>query len=429
MEIRPLPADQSGIGMLESFVGRGFAAALQDGLRRSVSPYVPALHSGTGRRFEPLERRGLTQQDVCKEDLPHGVLLPHEAGAILRLFEHRLHSALEFDRELALDTFAVRAALIACAQRILEDAGVKVAGAAAEPAPHDPDSTAPTPELTSAAGSLLTECVLLHLLADTHSTQAVTRAIALIQPIGRAVRRLSAAPSVPAGSDGDLWHERRRLAREMHDGLDTNLSVALRRLELRAEHDDDPDGHLAAAGSCLRAALGHARDLVTGLREETAVPPLGEAVESFTAQAAPDSVRVTFSATGAERLVPDASRRQLFLAVRECLRNSFEHAGADEITVTSRVTRRWTHVRVKDNGTGFDAGGIGSLMRDGNGLRCMSDRIAEIGGRITVDSVPGEGTSIDIHLPLHLRPRIRQASHVTGHDDRTSCRSAPGSGC
>ncbi|MFE2558240.1 sensor histidine kinase [Streptomyces sp. NPDC059352] len=388
--------------MLESFVGRGFAAALQDGLSRSVSPYAPAPRSGSGRRFGPLER--CTQQHVDEAESPHGVLLPHEAGAILRLFEHRLHSALEFDRELELDTFAVRAALTACAHRILDDLAVKVDGAAAEPAPHGPELAALTPELTSAAGSLLTECALLHVLADTHSTQAVARAIALIQPIGRAIRRQSAARPVPADAHRDLWHERRRLAREMHDGLGTNLSVALRRLELRAEHDEDPDGHLAAAGTCLRSALGHARDLVTGLREETVVPPLREAVESFAAQAAPDSVRVTFSATGAERLVPDSSRHQIFLAVRESLRNCFEHAAADRITVTSRVTRLWTHVRVKDNGIGFDADRIVLDTHDGNGLRCMSDRIAAIGGRITVDSKPGEGTSVDIHLPLRVRP-------------------------
>ncbi|MBT2488583.1 hypothetical protein J7E96_08605 [Streptomyces sp. ISL-96] len=89
-------------------------------------------------------------------------------------------------------------------------------------------------------------------------------------------------------------------------------------------------------------------------------------------------------------------------AVRECLRNCFEHAAAGRITVTSRVTRRWAHVRVKDNGIGLN-------MHEGNGLRCVSERIAEIGGRITVDSVPGEGSSIDVHLPLHVRPRMRDA--------------------
>ncbi|MFD2010999.1 sensor histidine kinase [Streptomyces narbonensis] len=390
--------------MLESFVGQGFAAALQDGLSRSVSPYASAPRSGSGRRFGPLERHDRTQQHSDSAELPQGVLLPHEAGAILRLFEQRLHSALQSDRELELDTLAVRAALTACAHRILDDAGVETDGAAAEPAPHSPALPALTPELTAAAGSLLTECALLHVMAGTHSTQAVARAISLIQPIGRAVRRQSIARPVTADAHRDLWHERRRLAREIHDGLGTNLSVALRRLELRAEHDEDPDGHLAAAGTCLRSALGHARDLVTGLREETVVPPLREAVESFAAQAAPDSVSVTFSATGAERQVPDSSRHQIFLAVRECLRNCFEHAAADRVTVTSRVTRRWAHVRVKDDGVGFDACGTGPDARDGNGLRCMADRIAEIGGRVTIDSRPGEGTSVDIHLPLQARP-------------------------
>ncbi|MDX3646002.1 sensor histidine kinase, partial [Streptomyces sp. MB09-02B] len=132
----------------------------------------------------------------------------------------------------------------------------------------------------------------------------------------------------------------------------------------------------------------------------------------------PGPVRVVFSATGAERTVPDSSRHELFLAVRECLRNCFQHAGADQITVTSRVTRRWTHVRVKDNGTGFDAGGTGPAVHDGNGLRCVAERIAAIGGRVTIDSAPGEGTSIDIHLPLHGRPRTGRAAPASGHGER-----------
>ncbi|MBT2488582.1 hypothetical protein J7E96_08600 [Streptomyces sp. ISL-96] len=105
-------------------------------------------------------------QHADEEEWPHGVL-PHGAGAILRLFEHRLHPALEFDRELELDTFAVRTALGACARRILDDGGVKAGGAAAEPAPHGPGLPALSPELTSATGSLLIECALLHVLAGT----------------------------------------------------------------------------------------------------------------------------------------------------------------------------------------------------------------------------------------------------------------------
>lgn len=402
MDIRPLPAGHSGLGVLQALVGSGFAAALQDGLSRSVPPYAPAPTARSGLRFTAPARGTRPARGADDAGVPETALLPREAQAILRRFEERLHAALDLDHELELDTLAVRATLTLYARTVLADAQDIAAG---RPAAAPRAVPALTPALTSTAGALLTECALLHFMASAHSGNsgsALPRATALMKPLGQALRRHLAATTGPADTDDDMWRDRRRLARDLHDELGTHMALALHRIGLQAARDTDAAGHLAAASVSLRSALRHVGSLVAGLREETAVPALGPAVEAFAAQGAPETVRVTFSGTGDEYLLPDARRRELFLAVRECLRNSFEHAAATEVSVTSRVTRRWCYVRVADNGVGFDPEAAG---REGShGLHCLRERIEEMGGRVTVGSAPGEGTQIALHVPLPVRP-------------------------
>ncbi|MDR3080899.1 MAG: histidine kinase [Streptomyces sp.] len=405
MDVHPLPAGQSGVGLLEAFAGQGFAAALQDGLSRAAAPYASTPH-GTGRRFTVRQHPSPAPRTADPEPAKDGVLLPAEAGAVLRRFEERLHLVTGADASPDIEAAATRTALTAYARRILADARAIADGTAVPPTSLGPGLPTLAPALTTAAGTLLTECAVQHALPGARQGASAGHVSALVRALGEAIRRQSSASSDTGDAHDALWRERRRLAQEMHDELGTHLSVALHHLALQARQDKgaaaDPAGHLAVAATGVRSALGHARDLITGLRNETAVPPLREAVDAFTALAAPDGVRVTFSATGDESLVPELWRRELFLAVRECLRNAFAHAQAHEITVTNRVTRRWVHVRVSDDGVGFDAS-PGSAAPPGHGLGCAADRVQGLGGRFGVLSAPGEGTRIDMHVPLRVQ--------------------------
>ncbi|MFE5580148.1 sensor histidine kinase [Kitasatospora sp. NPDC056531] len=414
MDLHPLPVGQPGVGLLEAFVGHGFAAALQDGLSRRATPYrAPGRSGGAGcRQHAPRSGRGGEAEPARV-----GVLLLDGAGAVLRRFEERLHALAESDALPELNVPAVRAVLTAYARRILADARAIADGAAVAPTALGPALPCLAPELTTAVGTLLTECAVLHAVSGARAAVSAHDVPSLVRVLGQAIRR-HCATSVDTGDAHDaLWRERRRLAREMHDELGTHLSVALHHLALQARHDEDAAGHLAVAATGVRSALGHARDLITGLRDETAVLPLREAVESFVALAAPGGVRVTFSSTGNENIVPELWRRELFLAIRECLRNSFAHAQVDQIVVTGRVTRRWVHFRVKDNGIGCAVcednsedseggperrSGVDSTQL-GHGLTYAADRIEGLGGRFVADGAPGEGTCVNMHIPLGAR--------------------------
>ncbi|MGW4056526.1 sensor histidine kinase [Streptomyces sp. NPDC004779] len=396
-------------------MGRGFAAALQDGLRRSAPAYTHGVAHTVTSRTAPRTRGAVPAPRRAEEGPADGVLRPTEAVAVLRRFDERLPAVLGLVPSPDSEDGAVRTVLNVYARRVLEDAQGIATGAAPRIVPHGPAVPALAPALASAAGALLTECALRHVLASTPAAHAVSRATALVKPLSQAIREhhtaaLRAPSSAPGGGDGDplaaegaLWHERRRLARELHDELGTRLSEALRLLEC-ARRTEDRHGHLDAAAASLRAAVGQAGDLITGLRNDTALPTLRQAVEELADRTAPEAAPpVTVVCTGDERLMPTAWRRELLLAVRECLRNGLVHAEAGRITVTSRVTRRWCHVRVKDDGVGFvpDLDGPGAR---GHGLRSVKDRVEHIGGRLSIESVVDEGTTVDIHVPLRPRP-------------------------
>ena len=96
---------------------------------------------------------------------------------------------------------------------------------------------------------------------------------------------------------------------------------------------------------------------------------------------------------------PEAVEGGVYFFVSECLANTLKHAGARMVTVAIGGGERELQVEISDDGTGFEpatAGGSG-------GLSGMADRIAALGGTLTVSSSPGAGTRLRAVLPLSER--------------------------
>lgn len=288
-------AGNTGVGLLDPFIsGADFAVALQDGLSRSLSVRSPGAAASTRRFASPDGDVAVSADDPPPAD----TLLPVESAAILRRFERAL-ADLGLREDSADDEFPLH--LPDFARRVLRSA---------EEGPRE--ATAQAEEHSSPATALLMECALLYVLeSGARDTDAALRGAA-------GLTRPSAGPC---------------------PGRATSRAMA--------------GGTSVAAARPVREALGQARRLVGGLRDRTAVPPLRDAVREFAEQAAPGSIEVTVTTTGDESKVPGPWRREVFLVVRECLRNVFEHAGASRVTVAARVTRRWLYVRVEDDGSGF----------------------------------------------------------------------------
>ena len=203
--------------------------------------------------------------------------------------------------------------------------------------------------------------------------------------------------------------ERRRLARELHDGLGqtlTALTHQLERLREKAGESLTPDlmAHLGDSVEMARLALNESRELSRLLR-----PPVLD--DLGLAAALSWLARTLEERTGLkvdldldpldERLDPDLETL-VFRLVQEALTNVLRHAGVRHAQVAVRRAARALELRVADAGSGFDprdflaAGGATT----GSGVRGMRDRLELFGGRLEIVSAPGRGTLISAVVPL-----------------------------
>jgi signal transduction histidine kinase len=211
-----------------------------------------------------------------------------------------------------------------------------------------------------------------------------------------------------------LEEERRRLAREIHDGVGHILAAGTQSVEL-VERLLPVDPQRAGAllpdlKRLLRQGLDEIRLVVLGLRSPG--PSAGDAVAAARQHLAALSTRteITTEVQSREAEIPlsPASEFAFRRILQEALTNIARHARAGHVAVTLDRTTDAVTCSVKDDGIGFDAGGDGH--RGGFGLEHMRERAAELGGTLNVSSSPAGGTTLTFSLPLRGAVRPREAT-------------------
>ena len=195
--------------------------------------------------------------------------------------------------------------------------------------------------------------------------------------------------------------ERRRISRELHDRVAHSIMVAFRSLELYELYSDkDPSkaqARLKLAKSTIQEALDLTRSLSRELRSASAEEGLEVALAELLSISVPQKVRSWVSVRGDEaHIAPQVVRDELFLTLREGVRNAVTHSGAKTIKVEVDITENRVKAAVEDDGRGFEPG----EEAGGTGLTSMKERTALLGGNLSLVSVPGEGTRVEIFLPL-----------------------------
>jgi signal transduction histidine kinase len=185
--------------------------------------------------------------------------------------------------------------------------------------------------------------------------------------------------------------ERRRVARELHDGLAQELAFLASYGRTLAKRGAEGPGNVQPLVQAAERALGESREVVRDL----ARPPR-ESFDTVLAQAArdvADRAGVNLKLELDPRADPEAAtRHSLVRIVREAVNNAANHARAQEVVVSLGALPR-LRVSVSDDGVGFDPRrGDGS----GYGLVSMRERADAFGGTLWVDSQPGHGTTITV---------------------------------
>jgi signal transduction histidine kinase len=152
------------------------------------------------------------------------------------------------------------------------------------------------------------------------------------------------------------------------------------------------------AKQMTKEAMTKTRDLSRALTADESEQELKATLSGLLQEIIPPSMDSELSIVGEEALVSNGVREQLFLVLREALRNSVSHSGASKVSVSIVADQKKIVGVVEDNGQGFDQ--KTSASAEIGGLAYMADRASLLGGGCSVDSSPGEGTRVRASFPL-----------------------------
>jgi signal transduction histidine kinase len=198
--------------------------------------------------------------------------------------------------------------------------------------------------------------------------------------------------------------ERQRLARELHDSVSQALyAIGLGAHTAREAIASDSEQALASIDYVLalaEAGLAEMRALIFELRPESL--EIEGLVAALTKQVAVLRTRYKLNVEADLGEEPDLSmemKHALYRIAQEALHNIVKHARASVVVL--RLARQANEIilQVRDNGRGFDQAGHfpGHL-----GLRSMHERVSKMGGTLTIESVPGQGTCVGVRMPIVL---------------------------
>jgi signal transduction histidine kinase len=208
-------------------------------------------------------------------------------------------------------------------------------------------------------------------------------------------------------SGGEREEERRRLARELHDGPAQAMAAALFGVDLAlAALDHRPalaKEELRRARELVRDALDDVRGLMTGLRprllEERGLVAALESLASAPALWGPAVAIETGGLAAGDRL-PPAIELALFRVAQEAVSNARRHSGATRVVIAVETRPGVVKLTVSDDGAGFDPALVGSNLGSGEGIPGIRERVAHLGGAARIASAPGAGTRVEVSLPL-----------------------------
>lgn len=196
--------------------------------------------------------------------------------------------------------------------------------------------------------------------------------------------------------------ERGRFAREIHDSLAQGLTSVSLQLECVREHlvqsPNTAATHLEKAREYVRDSLREARRTIWNLRPLA----LGEADLAGTLQRYAQQLYGDGTATcrqvieGTIRALPHEHETALLRIGQEALTNAVKHAQATEVKQRLHYGPDWVSLTITDNGRGFE---VAERVGKGFGLTGMHERVAALGGSLSIDSSPGQGTEVSATLP------------------------------
>lgn len=199
--------------------------------------------------------------------------------------------------------------------------------------------------------------------------------------------------------------ERKRIARELHDGIGQSLLIIkndaqslLRSLTGESKQATD---RLTELSSTASEAIDEIREITSDLRPFLIDKfGLAEAVRSFIDRATHVSdIRFSTTADSVDGCLSKECEMSAYRLIQESVNNITKHSAATEASILLQRKDGHVLIVVRDNGKGFEVTEASSAGRRGFGLHSISERVRILNGTLTLDSAPGQGTTVKVEIP------------------------------
>ncbi|MFS0725868.1 sensor histidine kinase [Paenibacillus sp. 1P07SE] len=208
--------------------------------------------------------------------------------------------------------------------------------------------------------------------------------------------------------------ERKRIAREIHDGPAQSLAHLVLRTEiaermLQKKEFGLVQDELVDLKGQVRLGIEEIRKIIFNLRPMALddlglVPTLRKYVQDFEEKA---RIRTTFETVGREIRLPSAMEAAIYRLVQEAYTNALKHASPSIVSLGITYQAHIVKIVIQDNGTGFHVDLTEAKAKDNSsfGLIGMRERVELLEGRMEIESAINQGTKITIHIPINAEPR------------------------
>lgn len=208
--------------------------------------------------------------------------------------------------------------------------------------------------------------------------------------------------------------ERRRIARELHDGAVQSLTALVADLEyFRARYLPSHEEESQQVSEKVETWQELARESLTSMRQALGSlratntladgqDDLPRAIEGLLSRMQSAGFRVEFECDNCPAMLSAEYTSNLYSIVREALTNISKHANASTVSVFLFCFESRLFLSIADDGVGMALSASSGQHRNGyhQGLMGMRERAAILGGRMALESIPSRGTRIDIDIPL-----------------------------
>lgn len=206
--------------------------------------------------------------------------------------------------------------------------------------------------------------------------------------------------------------ERKRIAREIHDGLAQSMANLVLRTEItekmlvKQQYDTVKDEIVDLKGQ-VRSGLEEVRKIIFNLRPMTLddlglVPTLRKYVQDFEDK---HSIRTKFELFGKEARLPSAMEVAIYRFSQEAFSNALKHADASYISLEITYQKQMVKITVQDNGKGFSVEKVEARMGEHFGIVGMRERVELLEGRFDIESKEGTGTKITMIVPIKVEKK------------------------